>query len=267
MSTPTDAFDTDYSKLQADAQAFIAMQNELKQAEADYQAAYQKLLKECPLMAIILLISNPGCTMLQDNLGISGAGLQIQGDLSKLGNDMENDTNSKDTTTGDSGLVAKVAGDLDKTLDMLDPNSSDPVNQAIQQGIGPTGAGFLHQEYLTIRQDINWEHDSIDGNKYNPASGATYHFDVDNSQYIQSYGEMQNEMSQQGDPKSANEAAKIKTDAFNMNTSTTQSTNAASNEMITNQKNIITSWQSLGSSLMHNFADLVKAAIQNMSRG
>jgi hypothetical protein len=83
---------------------------------------------------------------------------------------------------------------------------------------------------------------------------------------ISNFADLQMFMSTQGDPCQANEASKSFTDAFNMNTSTTQSVQAATNEVITNDTNTIKTFQSFDSDVMHSLSDVVRAAIQNQTK-
>jgi hypothetical protein len=69
-------------------------------------------------------------------------------------------------------------------------------------------------------------------------------------------------MQKQMDPDQANEAYKKKNDAFNVNTSTTQGTNAASSALINNQKNINTSVQAFVTDMAHAESDVISATIK-----
>lgn len=293
MSTPyVDPFNTDFQKLLDDANEYATMQQQLEDAVTAYHTAYEKLLKEADpskaFMLLFYLLSMQGFAQLDDTLGVDGAGLQIQGDMSKLGNDLENLTNqddSKDPISAQMQRVKDEASHLDKMLDLLSPNAGTPgQNLNVQDALGSTASSSMYQQFLTVRGDILWTqdpnaHDDPTQN-YNPtpvptpsATGPrTYHFDVSDGidpdptkpdhTYLCSYAELQTDMSGQGDPLQANETFKKKTDAFNMNTSTTQSTNAASNALITNEKNTDTEIQAFVNDMMHAQSDVVSATIK-----
>lgn len=266
MSTYTDTFDTDFSQLTSDAAAFTTLSNQV-QADADaYKATLQNIGKiKNPMVAFMMLIyllAQQGSKQLDDTLATYGAGLKVQGDMTKLGNDLEKQMNQNNP---DTNLLLAHVQHLDKLLDALHGNAD------LKNALGSTATDSMYQEYLTMRQDIYYGAESNPA--YNPAfvptPGAgprTYHFEVDtdghDSDYITNYADLQKFMSQQGDTDQANEAYKKNNDAFNMNTSTTQSTNAASNQLINEQKNITTAVQSFMNDMMHAEADVVSATIK-----
>ncbi len=282
MSNFVDNFNTDFQQLQDDANTFAQVEAQLKQDVTAYQTAYQKLLAEkdpsLAYMMLFYLLSQQGFKQLDDQLAYYGAGLKIQGDMTKLNNDLQNITNQN---SSDVQLLKNEASHLDQMLDVLSPDSATAgQNMNVQDALGSTATAAIYQEFLTFRQNINWAEDPHahdDPNQgYNPntlnpnppASGPrTYYFDVDGNGYITNFADLQKFMSEQGDPDQANEAYKSKTDVFNTNTSTTQSTNAASNALITNQKNITTEIQSFVTDMMHAQSDVVSASVKAMTAG
>jgi hypothetical protein len=274
-----DTFDKDFNKLTTDAQAFNAIQKQQAADVAAYHAAYEKIEHTGnaleAFMMLFYLLAKQGSDQMNDTLAGYGAGLKIQGDLTKLGNDLEDQTNQN---SSDVQLLKDHVTDLDKLLDTLSPNTlgsnpAAPQNLDVQAALGTTATGSMYQQFLTMRQDIYWAgdaHSNDDPNQaYNPtpvtapATGPrTYHFDVDGNGYIQTYAQLHTDMAAQGDPDQANEAYKKNNDAFNMNTSTTQSTNAASNELITEQKNVTTAVQSFMVDMMHADSDVISATLK-----
>lgn len=301
-------FTNDFNQLTADAAQYNTMAQQLKDSRQAYADRYKQIneaylhggdgipeLYHNPMLFFAMfmyLMSNQGCSEMDLGLGVQGSGLQIQGDLTKLGNDLENITNNKNDTGRDG--VREEATDLNKILDTLS-GKDQKIGNTISQAIGGTATSSLFDSYKTIRSDIY-----VDGDTsiYNPtevdptqSKGRTYHFSAGGKYkdyYIQSYGTepgtipvdkdgkrtdwvsnfggLQWAMQQQGDPGEANEAAKKKTDAFNMNTSTTQATQAAANEYITVDKNRIQSIQSFITNMCHSTMDLVKASVQQTSK-
>lgn len=267
MSTYTDTFDTDFNQLTSDAAAFTTLSNQV-QADADaYKATLQSIGKiKNPMvvfMMLIYLLAQQGSKQLDDTLATYGAGLKVQGDMTKLGNDLEKQMNQN---SSDPNLLLAHVQHLDKLLDALHGNAD------LQNALGSTATDSMYQEYLVMRKDIYYGGEA--NPNYNPTGEAppvpgaprTYHFEVDTdghaSGYITNYADLQKFMSQQGDPDQANEAYKLNNDAFNMNTSTTQSTNAASNQLINEQKNITTAVQSFMNDMMHAEADVISATIK-----
>lgn len=271
QSDPVTQFDTDYNNLINDANDYATLAQEQQDSVTAYTKAYQKLLHTTDpsllFIQLIYLMSMQGFNELDSNLGQAGGSLQVQGDVTKVDNDLQAITNINST---DSDNVRKEAQDLDKMLDSLSGTSAADKNiQNALGGANGSAVGALYDSDLTMRQYIFLKNDvSPEGHNYNPTQvsppGATltYYFDPDDSNYLQSYGEMQADMQQQGNPKGANTAAKGITDQSNMNQQVTSSTNQASTEAITNVKNMISTLQSFTSDMMHAQSDQIKAAIQ-----
>jgi len=281
MTTPVvnEQFDTDFKTLNNDLAAY----DKAVQARTDARNAYMSELGKIDsiedpmkqMLALMVLLCVYAMAMYESDIGVYGTSLAVQGDITQCGNDLENITNSDDTTVGSSGSLAEVCEGLDEMLDLLSPENPDPT---IRHAIDPTACDMLYNNLLTIRQDIYYAGDSEAHQKYNPTqvqtppdSGPrTYHFEVVNdggsSKYMTSYGEMQDDMSTQGDPKQANEAAKLKTDAFSTNTSTTQSTQAASQELISQLSTQMKSLQGFVTSGFKSMLEIERSATQNMSK-
>ncbi len=282
MSSYVGQFDDDYNQLQKDSEAYQNAVNQLQAEQAAYEkefaSAFSSTNPELVFLALIYAFSNPGFSELDGGLSVNGAALQVQGDLTKLGNDLENMTHpsKNDPEYYSSTLVHDAATRLDEMLDALSPTNQTSWVQSMQNAIGSTAGTSLYGQYLVVRQTI-YDGSDPEGGKYNPTQAdpgtgsRTYYFDADPNDayygdYINSFGDMQDDMSQQGDPMQANEASKTMTDAFNTNTATTQSVQAATNEMITNDTNTIKTFQSFVSDMMHALSQVISAAVQNYTK-
>src|SRR3989338_6481953 len=280
MTTPNEAFSNDFSQLGTDAGAFNNYQSQLQAAQKAYTDQVKKEFNskdpELVFMSLILMFSNAGFTELDAGLAQNGGALQVQGDVTKLGNDLENLTHPPSTDANDPNLVRQEAAGLNKILDLF--NDKNPPTgkdgdwyKYVASAIGGTGTQALGEQYLAIRQDI---HIAGDNSGYNPPANDptqpnfsyTYHFDPDSkipkgqttNPYITSFGDLQAKMAQQGDPDKANESAKLWTDAFNTNTATTQSVQSSTNEVISNDTNTIKTFQAFVTDMMHAVSDVMK---------
>lgn len=261
----TDNFDKDYDQLKND---LLKLQQE-QQAYLDMVKKYHEEMAKIAktkdaakaFTMLMYLISSEGTAQWNAQMTVDAGGLKIQGDLTKLGNDLEDETNQN---SDDPQLVKDVAAHLDKLLDLFDKDNTSTLGKELRDAIGDEAADGMYSQFLTLRHQIHWEGDP-EGDKYNPTSG--YYFDPDDSKYIQSYGQLQKDLQEKGDPFSANEAEKQKTDAFNENTSTTQSTNAASQEMISNDANVLKAVQAFGVAGFHTVMDVISAAVKAAARG
>lgn len=305
----TDPFINDFNKtLKDDAELFNEYQQEEIEAQKAYTKAFNSIFSsknpELVYMALIFCFSNQGFSELDGGLAVNGESVQVQGDLTKLGNDLENLSNMTSPPEGvdPRQLLKDEATDLDYIMNSLTPSANlKPGAQKdwytfIQKAIGSTGAQSLSSEYLTIRQDIYYAEDAMAGDNtkvsYNPnpvvpapnSGPRTYHYNPDDPltpkngpdgkpygpdndpYYISNFGDRNSYMQQQGDIDQANEASKKWTDAFNTNTSTTQSTQAASNEVITNDSNTIKTFQAFVTDMMHALQDTIKAAVTNQTK-
>jgi hypothetical protein len=269
--TYTDTFDSDFGDLTTDAAAYTNLVNQVQTDATNYQTALENIKKiKNPMVAFMMLmylLAQQGSKQLDDTLASYGAGLQVQGDMTKLGNDLETQMNQNNP---DTNLLLDHVKHLDKLLDALDATTG---NMSLRAALGGTAADSMHAEYLVMRKDIDWNGET--NPNYNPdhinpnpptTGDRDYHFEVDTdggtSYYITNYADLQKYMSAQGDKDQANEAYKKNNDAFNMNTSTTQSTNAASNQLINEQKNITTAIQNFMNDMMHADSDVISATIK-----
>lgn len=283
---PYGAFSDHFDQLVADAQKY----QEAAEAEQKAKEAYNKRFAEIEgmakdgmspdklMMMIIMLLCEEGSRQMDSGLGTHAAALKIQGDLTQCGNDIEKLTNmvslkDKDLT-GDQGVLAWVARDEDKLLDVLDPSITSGVNGNIQAALGGDGAAAsaLFSQCKVIRGDIMFEDD--ENKKYNPdpkdfpdqKPPYSYHFDVKGNGYMASYYEMNQNMQSAGDKGQGTEAAKLKTDAFNQNNSTTQSVGAAAQQKITLDSNTIKTVQSFTTSMMADWIKRMSASNQAMTK-
>ncbi len=260
MSAYTDSFNDDYKKLWdngapgADLQAYLDSWKDYQDSVEAYHKAMQRLAHtsdaSVAFTMLMWLMSNEGCDQQQALLASDASALKLQGDLTKLNNDIEDKTNQNDPS---SQYVIDVAKHLDAMMDLLK-------NPDLQNAVGTEATNALSEQFKVLRWQIHWNGET--NPDYNPPSGYTYYFDPDNSKYIQNYAELQNDLSARGDPKNANEAEKQKTDAFNENTSTTQSTNAASQEKISNDSNMLKAVQAFATDGFHAIMDLISAAVK-----
>jgi len=289
-ASPADNFNTDYNQLLADAAAYAEAVKEQKAAHDAYNAQYQKAIAnigslnpEQIILMFIMLLSGQGFTQMDSGLAVNGSILKLQGDLSKVSSDIERMTNqTTDTTTGAGGLLDTVAKDMSKVLDLLAPNpAAGSAAFNLQQAIGSDTAGYLYGYMLGNRQEIYDAHDP-DAAKYNPTKASapaagltrTYHFDVDapsdpnnpNANYINSFSELNQYLTQSGDPAQATEAQKSLTDHFNEYNATISSGQSASQAMIQNATKTIQVIQAFTTDMMHARQSVISAANQAMAR-
>lgn len=267
MSSFTDSFLPDYDKLTTDINKFIAEQKYLQQEVQDYHTAMERVKTTSnPMVAFTMLMwmmCNQGLGQQGANTAVDGGGLQIQGDLTKLNGDIENITN-QDAVNNSKGVnwITVVASHLDKMLGTLTVPTSDPTGpattpqEAIEDAIGGTAMGALNQQFGILSSQIAGS--SIKG---------TVYFDPSGNGKISSYKQLQDDLKQRGDTDQANEAEKAKTNAFNQNTSTTQSTNAASQEKISNDANTTKAVQAFVVDGFHAIMDVISAAVKATAKG
>lgn len=235
-----------------------------------YDQGWDKVLKTAdPMEAYVLLfvmMADQGMDVLTDKTAVDAGGLQVQGDLTRLGNDMEDmTTQDADKSKGYVNLVAARGEDMINTI---------LGNADIKNIIGLQPASQLSSQYIIIREQIH-----VDGSQsqYNgDLSSANCYFyegaNVDPSKAgptdkMNSYGQLHDGLGLRGDPYSSNEAQKGMTNAFNENTSTTQSTNAASQEIISNDQNNAKGVQSFIVAGLHSVTDVESAAIKAVGKG
>lgn len=263
--------------LKADAEAFNADEVALAQAKADVVTECKSLegkYKGNPAALLIVLIvevlgsrSNRAYEL---ELKVNADGVQVQGDITKLSNDLQNIPNAggtNDPTTG-TNCIIEVAAGTDEMQNILGTNGTagsvgTAISKDVQEALGSSASSLMCGNFANMRQDIYWGADP-EGSKYNPtqvtapAGGFTdptkytYHFDPDSSDsgYIHSYAEMQADLKLQGNPKGAQDANKILLDNYNQNVSTTQSLGSAANAEI----GLITSRIKMNTSAVSDFS-------------
>lgn len=302
MSTTfNDTWQTDYNNLfgdgtsanPGDLQTFLNEEKDYDSAVNAYHEAMQRIKDtsdaSVAFTMLAWLMANQGFDQLNGQQAIDGGALQIQGDLTKLGNDIEDMTNQSDDATFVPGTgtgagtydynqyypdnyLNKVAVRSNELMDELNTNT------ALQSAIGTDAANALASQYQIIRFQI-YDDPSVAGpnspnaqGTFGPAQGIYFDAtkqdaDPGNDLSMMSYAEFQNDLSSRGDTKMANEASKQKTDAFNENTSTTQSTNAASQEQISNDSNMSKSVQAFVTDMFHAIMDVISAANKAATKG
>jgi hypothetical protein len=287
-----DKWQTDYNNLfgdgtsgnSGDLQTFLNEQQDYKKAVENYHEAMQRIKDtsdaSVAFTMLAWLMANQGFDQLNGQQAIDGGALQIQGDLTKLGNDVEDLTNqSDDATLNPDGTYTYHDNYLDKVAiwsnTLMDKLKNDP---NLRAAIGEDASDALASQYQIIRFQIYDTNAGAGPNSpkaqgnFGPADGI--YFDAmnqkpkaDSDLSMMSYAEFQNSLSNRGDAKMANEASKQKTDAFNENTSTTQSTNAASQEQISNDSNMSKSVQAFVTAMFHAIMDVISAANKATTKG
>ena len=286
-------FETDFEKFEQTAKNYSsavtahgnaksACHNSLMSSIFNLNSGSKLHSVESAYMALMIILATSGSDQLSSSLGVSGESLHILGRITTCGNDLQNITHS--TSVGANGEidVHEEALGLDQMLNALGGSTSQPWYADVKNALSGNGSGGttetgLFQEFSVIRGDIYDGSDTASG--YNPAQVTTkpsnpppYFFDVNDpnnpvvGDFLGSFGEMQANMGAQGDLKSANEASDSMLNAFNTNTSTTQSANAAANEQITQESNTIKTLTSFLTDMTHSTQDTSKAAINSMSR-
>ncbi|MBX7066675.1 MAG: hypothetical protein K1X28_05540 [Parachlamydiales bacterium] len=289
MSTYTDTWDADYKKLfgddgtgQTSGDIYIAMQEQ--QGIADSAQAYHDEMNRIAhtgdamiaFTLLALLFANQGMNQLNYQSASDAGALKVQGDIATLNNDLEDLTNqTSDATQNPDGtytyqhnyldLVAQRAELMHQKLDENGPGW----NQDLTNILGDDASNSLSSNFLTIRGQI-YDTNVAD----NAPTGETIYFTamVQNANpsgdpYVESYCEFQVDLETRGDPKGVNEAMKAKTDAFNLNTSTTQSTNAASQEVISNDQKKTQSVQAFLVAMFHAMMDVISATVKAVGKG
>lgn len=194
-------------------------------------------------------------------LNQDASGLKVQTDLTKLTNDLQNIINSG---SSNPDAVTQVAAGADLMESILGPSGQYSPSWAgdLQNAIGGTQtAGFMDQNFASIRGEINWSADPDSG--FNPpSSSTTVYFDVGGTSGMQTFAQMQTDLSKQGSTD-AQDANKGFIDAYNQNVAVTQSMGTAANTEI----GLITSKVKLNtttvSDLAQDFLTLDRTAINN----
>lgn len=274
MSTYVDPWDQDRAKLMdpnnGDLNTAIQENTDYVNSIQAYADGWKKIDSTSdPMEAYVLLfvmMADQGMDELTNKTAVDAGALQVQGDLTRLGNDMEDmTTQDADKSNGYVNLVAKHGDDIIEILKRSDINNI----------VGTEPANQLSGQYIIIREQIH-----VDGStsQYNGdlSSASCYFYEgapdfdptkPDPTAKMNSYGQLKDALGDRGDPCSANEAQKGMTNAFNENTSTTQSTNAASQEIISNDQNNAKGVQSFIVAGLHSVTDVESAAIKAVGKG
>lgn len=280
MSAPVNyakQFDEDNQKLLDDAAKLQASITESQQAYTHYLDQL-KNLKVNANYALILLFyimgaSSSDSTTLgyfTDKAGITGERLTVNGDLTTVGNDLNNMTNSNANDQG--ALMTTFGNDSDILLDEL---SGDPTRTNYKANLDPNAANpsiypqaeqSVYSQLLQIRQLFNIN-ESNENYNYNPGSDQTYYFDPNDPNKIQSFYEFQQDLGLQGDVKGATDAAKIITDNFSTNTQTTQTSSAVLNNDQKTYTSMMQSIQSFLAAIAQWWNGIAKGANSHMASG
>jgi len=277
MSTYTDPWNKDKDLLMGGGGQYGDMNTANDEQKAyvksisDYSAGWDKVDKQSDAMEayvmLFVMMANQGMDELTDKTATDAGSLSVQGDLTKLGNDMETlSTQDADKSLGYVDIFASH-GD-----DMIGNGTTDNGilgNADIQRIVGSDPTGQLASQYQIIRAQI---YVSGSSSKYNgdPSSTDCY-FDQDAdvdpdkagpTDKMNSFGQLHTALGLRGDPYSSNESEKGLTNAFNENTSTTQGTNAASQEIVSNDQNNSKGVQSFIVAGLHSITDVESAAIK-----
>lgn len=259
-------WETDINQLNGDIGTWQTEQSDYSTAVEDYHTAFQRMEHTSDAMVaftmLAWLMAQQGCDQLNLQTAGDGGALKIQGDLTKLGNDIEKETKQDADDKGAS--IHDVAAQSEQLYQLL-TTTTDPNGLALQKALGSDASSALASQYLIIRDQI--DDSSVAGNPtggwYFIAPGTT---PPSGSDLITSYAQFQTDLATQGDPQSANEALKQQTDSFNENTSTTQSTNAASQEIISNDTNMTKAVQAFITDMFHAIMDVISAANKASAR-
>ena len=259
MSAPTtDTWVADQNQLNADLNTWNSEQTAYVQAIQAYHAGMARIDGTSDAMVaftmLAWLMANEGSNQLNLETAGDGGDLKIQGDLTKLGNDLEDETNVDTTSMYDIDTVAVHAYQLSSELS-APATTSGPGD--LQNVLGDP-AGQLASQYNLIRGQI-WD-TNPDAGPNGPVAGSNWYFAGTNDYPtpspvaggpITSYAQFQTDLQTAGDPGQANEAE---------NTSTTQSTNASSQEIISNDSNMQKAVQAFVVDMFHAVMDVISAA-------
>jgi hypothetical protein len=281
MATPINynqQFQKDNQQLLADAKQLQDSITEANNAHTQYLKNL-KNLNVSATYALILLFYIMGASSNDDTslgdftnkAGITGERLKVNSDLTAVGNDLNNMTNSN---SKDPALVTTFGQDSDILLDELsgDPSrthyNSDLDPNAANPSIDPQAEQSVYNQLAQIRKQFNID-DPGESYNYNPGPNDTYYFSgfPNEGSKIQSFYEFQQDLGQQGDVKGATDVAKIITDNFSTNTQTTQTSSAVLNN---DQKTYTAMMQAIQSFLAATaqwWNGIVKGANSHMASG
>jgi hypothetical protein len=293
--TMQDQFLSDNQKLLDAANQYNVEAGELQTAQDNYKNIILKKLDACQTADQILVFlqmyvfqnslppSSPHADdclfgIYGDQVGLQGQALQVNSYLTAVHNDLQKMANStgSDGSYSDEEVVGNVAKDLDSILDELNGKNGSLLPGAMD----PTSLSNMLQTDTTLRDQFYVYGDT---SGYNPtpidpsnpdAPGNTYHFVVNGPNptndtfYLTSFTEMQQDMNAQGDAKGATEAYKSLTDNFNSDTGMTQTVNSVINEKINQLTNFIKTLMGFyENGLLQPSMKLSNVSIQNQTRG
>lgn len=240
------------------------VQKDIQQSNTDLSDYYKKLhsMNVTAGYAMILLFfilgaSNQSSTFMgyfTDKSGVTGDRLSLNGSVTKVGNILNNFTQSNNNNP--NNLTQVFGTDTNKLLDELsdaggnypdlDPTAADP-------SMDPSTQNSVFTELQAIRQEFKL------GLPYDPTGSDTYYFDPTDPSKIQNFAELQTDLGQQGDVKGSTDAAKLMTDNFGTNTQTTQTASAVLN----NDQKTFTSMEQAVQSFLASIAQWWNTQVKN----
>ncbi|MBX7066680.1 MAG: hypothetical protein K1X28_05565 [Parachlamydiales bacterium] len=293
MSTYTDTWSKDYAKLFGDdgtgntnGDIWVSTQEQtgLSDAVSNYHSEMDRIGHTSDAMIafvlLALLLANQGMQQMNYQSALDAGALKIQGDITTLNNDLEDLTNQTDDATATQNTDGSYSYTYQHNYLDLVAQRAELMHQKLDEGgtgcnadltkiLGDNASNSLSENFLTIRGQI-YDTNVSD----NSPKGETVYFTAMTQNtnpagdpYVESYCEFQIDLETRGDPKGVNEGMKAKTDAFNLNTSTTQSTNAASQEVISNDQKKTQSVQAFIVAMFHAMMDVISASVKAVGKG
>ena len=279
---PYSNFDADYAKTQQD---MIEYNDAVEKQKKDADLASEKLdealamlegsgadqMTESALIyelaVVVLLVAGS----LEDQQIVYASAATVNGDLTNLTNDIQDDTNSDSTVEGATGALAVSASNEDAMLDLISDGYTDPATGTtimIASIIGSSAANTVYSNTKDMRDDIVDE-DDPEGDKYNPTDTSTVHFDVDGviPNTMTSYAQMQQDEGTPGNPNDASGAQQNITDNINSSVSTLSSVNSAFNVDEENLSNLLEEVYGVGENGFQELEDTEAVALQNQVAG
>jgi hypothetical protein len=267
MAVDNTAFTSDQAKLDADTKAY-----EDTKATADYyndlyEAQYAQVAgmptgtdQECEekLFAYIYLLTGTGIQRLEANENVTVAQMDVTEDITVMGNDIQNLTQTSDDYS--STALDYAAKDMDYMLNLFDPSNDSDTAKDVQESLGETTTESLSAEYESMRNDIYDPNDPAQTGTASSFTGAFY-VDGDSSKYLTSYGEMYEDAALPDGELGGSEALDLITNSFSMISSDTQSLNASQQSSISFQSNLISQQEQGMQSVMKQEIDQSMKAI------
>ncbi|HSX13899.1 MAG TPA: hypothetical protein VLE96_05720 [Chlamydiales bacterium] len=265
MSTPSSPsyiqdnqdFEKNFTSFQNDLNNYDDLVNQ----QGSLQSAYHSELSKVNwngknpwvlLITVMQLVLNPGTNMINNQIDQKGTESECQTSLLRCQDDLQKITTEKGVQP--TGLMDEVNG-LNKLIAELNGSQAAKV-------FGASGCANLNDNLLTLRHQIYVGNDPSCPN--NGTWSQAYFDTIPTSAKMTSYGQMQENLSKQGDTLGANEANTQMTNAFGTNTSILQSVSAQTKEELTQWINVVKTLASAGSSFGHSISQVSSAAQQNM---